>query len=104
MTAPAGYDFSAYAVFEPRDEGLLAVPPAGGLDEDVRVCEKDAGGCDKNAAASNKVTSGRAFLCFTITISSFLNIGCRESPPQRDARLDSTASGSLAGVRRHKNH
>lgn len=37
MTVPAGYDFMACMVFESRDEGLLAVPPAGGLDDETEI-------------------------------------------------------------------
>ena len=29
------------------------------------VCDKDEGGCDKNAAESNNAMSGRMFNCFT---------------------------------------
>jgi hypothetical protein len=30
-----------------------------------RACDKDEGGCGKNAAESNNAMSGRLFICFT---------------------------------------
>lgn len=37
MTAPAGYDFFACSLHEPRDEGLLAVAPAGNADDETEI-------------------------------------------------------------------